>query len=134
MSTRIIQLSLILTLAIACSPSKKSEISALKEQVMQVHDEVMPKMGELMKTEKRLKSKADSLITAADSVSAQACLDAASKINEANESMMNWMRNFQVDFQGSEAEILGYLEEQKKGIEKVKEDMLSSLEEGKGKL
>lgn len=125
---------LVLALTTACTSSKKSELTALKDEVMAIHDEVMPKMGELMKTEKMLKKKADSLFLVSDSVTAQTCLDAASEINAANESMMNWMRNYEVDFQGDEDEIMKYLNEQKQGIEKVKEEMLATLEEGKRKL
>ncbi len=38
----------------SCSNKKKDSVASLKEEVMALHDEVMPKMGELHKTQKRL--------------------------------------------------------------------------------
>lgn len=134
MNTRLALIALAATLMYACGNSKKEELKTLKNEVMAVHDEVMPKMGDLMKAQKALKLKADSLMETSDSLAAQGYYDAAAKIDSANESMMNWMRNFQANFQGTDEELTAYLNEQKATIQKVKDDMLNSLEEGKKKL
>ena len=114
------------------SPQKKTEEAqepTLKEKVMMVHDEVMPKMGELRKTQKELLVLVDS--SAADSVVAAKYQELAREIEVANESMMNWMRNFEPDFAGTPEEVEEYLQGELEKIEKVKSDMLKSLEEGK---
>ena len=103
-------------------------------QVMAAHDEVMPKMGDLRRLSKTLNEKADSL-AAQDSASFAGQIEelrsTAEKIEAANESMMEWMRQFEVpDNEAPVQEVLVYLKEQKAKIDKVKEDMLRSMEEG----
>ncbi|WP_421890943.1 hypothetical protein [Marinoscillum sp.] len=112
----------------ACAQTKKTDTKALKDQVMEVHDAVMPKMGELRMTEKQLLAVADSL--AEDTVAATRYRELAVAVSSANKSMMNWMHGFDPDFAGSEEEVKTYLEGQLKEIEEVKRLMLSSLEEG----
>jgi anaerobic selenocysteine-containing dehydrogenase len=119
----------------ACSNEEKEKKEALLAEVMAAHDEVMPKMGELRQVAKALKTKADSLETVADqdfSAQVSSLREAAKKIEDANEGMMEWMRQFQMpDNESPIAEVLVYLQEQKEKVEKVKDDMLKSLEEGK---
>ena len=55
----------------------------------------------------------------------------AEAIAEANEYMMDWMRNFKVNFEGTEQEKEQYLLTQKQGIEQVQLLMTTSLEEAK---
>lgn len=125
----------LIAILVACGGAKeeKDPVSDLKEEVIAVHDEVMPKMGELRKVEKLLRSKADSL-SEADSLVANRHVAAADAIEHANEGMMNWMRNFDPNFEGTEEEILKYLDDQKKSIEQVKQKMLQSLDTGKALL
>ncbi|WP_421875892.1 hypothetical protein [Marinoscillum sp.] len=126
-------LSLIVLLVImaSCSSPKKTdeESPSLKDEVMNVHDEVMPKMGELRKTQKELLALADS--SAADSLVAAKYTELARDIEAANESMMAWMRNYDPNYEGTPEDVKEYLQTQLKDIEKVKTDMLQSLEEGK---
>lgn len=121
---------------LACSDKEaKKEKDMLMEQVMAAHDEVMPKMGELRRLSKDLKAKADSLTALNDPALAgeiQQLTFAAEKIESANESMMVWMRQFeQPDNEAPLSEVIAYLKDQKEKIDKVKEAMLKSLEEGK---
>ncbi|MEP3388102.1 MAG: hypothetical protein ABJO02_07940, partial [Reichenbachiella sp.] len=87
----------ITTISFACNTDKKEQ-QALFEEVMLMHDEVMPKMGNLRALSAELSQKADSL--ALDSL-----VDYSSKVNEmrnlskklkdANEGMMEWMRQYE---------------------------------------
>ncbi|MFY0606276.1 MAG: hypothetical protein JXR10_06145 [Cyclobacteriaceae bacterium] len=114
--------------AIACSPkAEKEEKIDLKAEVMKVHDEVMPKMGELREARMKLEAKASEM----DSILSKEYTIAAERIAQANEGMMVWMRNFNPNPEGTQEEIDAYLEDQLKSIKQVKEDMLGSLEEGK---
>ncbi len=121
-----------LLLIIGCQPAKTDQVDlkALKNEVFDIHDEVMPKMGDLRRVRKELMLKADSL-RETDSTKAQFLLAASNQIGAANEGMMVWMRNFNPDSTGTYQEELDYLNQQKKGIIKVRDDMNSSLVEGK---
>lgn len=127
----IFSLIVLATLMASCTPSKKEvEEKPLMDQVMEVHDAVMPKMGSLMKVKKQLVAKADT----ADSVASEELKTLAQEIDLANEAMMDWMRNFDPNFEGTEEEVKDYLMKKKKGIEKVAEAMNSSLEKGENAL
>lgn len=116
---------------LSCQPSGKEQVDlkALKNEVFDIHDEVMPKMGDLRRVRKAIMLQADS-IQALDSVGADRLIEASDKLAAANESMMDWMRNFDPDFEGTYEERLQYLNQQKEGIIQVRDDMLSSLEAG----
>ena len=124
---------LLLVAMFSCQPSGESELKVLKDEVMAIHDEVMPQMGDLRRTRKDLMLQADSLM-ASDSVRATELNDLASKIEGANEGMMQWMRAYEPDFAGSDEEIKNYLEAQKLSIEKVRDEMKKSLADGKNAL
>ncbi|MEO9475012.1 MAG: hypothetical protein ABJG41_05745 [Cyclobacteriaceae bacterium] len=127
----IFSLIVLAAMIVSCTPSKKeAEEKPLMDQVMEVHDAVMPKMGSLMKVKKQLMAKADT----ADSVASEELKTLAQEIDLANEAMMDWMRNFDPNFEGTEDEVKEYLMKKKKGIEKVAEAMNSSLEKGENAL
>lgn len=119
-----------LTFLVACGPSEKEELNQLKDEVISIHDEVMPKMGELRRTRKDLLLQADSLVDI-DSVRAALLTSIADQIGEANEGMMQWMRNYEPEFEGTNEEVKQYLEDQRIAIKQVKEDMNKSLAKGK---
>ena len=116
-----------------CSQPNKTEEQVEKkpllDQVLEVHDEVMPKMGDLEKTKRLLVGKADSIAALqpelADSLNAL-----AQDIALANEAMMDWMRNFDPTYSASEEEVKDYLLKKKKGIETVAKMMNEKLAEG----
>lgn len=114
----------------SCQIEQKDELTTLKEEVMAMHDEVMPKMSELRYTQKALMLQVDSLMSS-DSLRSATLIGASNEIIAANEAMMNWMRNYEPDYQGTKEEIISYLEQQKEAIQKVKNDMERSLENGK---
>ena len=121
---------LVLALFFSCTSTKEDPVKKLKDETIAIHDEVMPKMGELIKTRKDLLAKADSLMDT-NAERAVMLTTIADDIADANESMMDWMRNFEPEFEGSEEAIIQYFEAQKKSIQEVKENMLGSLEKGK---
>ncbi|MEP1035216.1 hypothetical protein [Ekhidna sp.] len=129
MKNFILLTGLIATL-LACEPSKKAELQTLKDEVIAIHDEVMPKMGELRKTRMTLEALADSLMES-DSTRATMFGSLASDISNANEGMRQWMRAFEPEFEGTEEERMKYFKEQKVAVQKVKEDMNGSLAKGK---
>lgn len=105
-------------------------VDSLRSQVLAIHDEVMPKMGELRKTRMALEALADSIVVS-DSARAETLNSLASDIAAANEGMMQWMRAYEPEFEGTDEEIETYLNEQKIAVAKVRDDMNESLESGK---
>lgn len=117
-------------------PSEEDNLAAqeqLWDEVMATHDEVMPQMSEIKRLEREL----------GEYVGEESQLDAEmqEKINQtiqqletAGEGMMSWMSNIrqleplrkEMDHEG----VMNYLEEEKEKIDKVKNDMVRSIEDG----
>lgn len=104
---------------------------ALYDMVMDVHDEVMPKMDDIYKIKSQLQEK---IVNSPDLV--QERKDALEKmilsLDSANNAMMVWMRQFNRPSDSLDVEeARAYLESQMEKINAVKETMLSTLEEAK---
>lgn len=100
--------------------SQSEQENILYKEVMAIHDEVMPLMGDLMAMNKKIKSQ--------DSTSQEAT-ELSIYLEEANESMMNWMRKFNPNIENmTHEETMNYLEEEKKKIMEVREKMLSGYD------
>ncbi|KAA2219538.1 hypothetical protein [Maribacter flavus] len=116
-------------LFISCKEEKKETSPSQMEQVMAIHDEVMPKMGQLGKLVGQLKPMADSLGT--DSPQAKAMRD----LQDANKSMMDWMQGFGDRFEPEEImdgkelseEKKQWLKEEEEKVKEVKEKINSSI-------
>jgi len=114
----------------SCKEAKKVEETSKMELVMDIHDEVMPKMGKLGQLVGQLKPMADSL--GADSPHAKAMKD----LQEANKSMMDWMQGFGDRFDSEEImngkelseEKQQWLQEEEEKVKQVKENINSSIE------
>lgn len=116
---------LIAALLISCE-SKEKEIEKLKLETMAVHDEVMPKMDDIMKLKKALKDKKDT----ANDVNSDQIQEMIQALEESDKAMMNWMRNYDPRMEGmSDDEKIAYLKNQKSSIEKVSEQMKNSISE-----
>ena len=129
---------LLAAIVLSCQPSSSGAegagneeitIDSLKRVVLAIHDEVMPKMGELRRTRKDLMLLADSIANI-DSLKAADLTSLADEIGAVNEGMMQWMRGYEPEFEGTEEEVKVYLEAQRKSIQKVKEEMEGSLAKG----
>ncbi|MEM7380771.1 MAG: hypothetical protein AAF361_06175 [Bacteroidota bacterium] len=102
-------LTALLFLGGSCKQKAESEKEPSQmDQVMAIHDEVMPKMGTIGKLVKELKSKADSTEMGMKYDKAMKDLQASHK------SMMDWMRGFGDRFEPAEILDGKELTEQKK--------------------
>ena len=117
---------ILIILLSACGGNKPEQLKVLKDEVMEVHDEVMPKMGDMRKASKSLMMKAETM----DSSASAELKEIAGEIEAANEFMMEWMRQYEPNLEGTEEELLKYYSEQRAGIQEVKERMLNALEKG----
>lgn len=111
-------ISLILIISVllhACGPNLTAENKKLREDVLVVHDQVMPQMGKLKFYEKKamLKINELSVQTPMDTVQLQEFKNLVSDLNNAYEGMFVWMRQY--DAEDGEKEpllIKRYLEDQ----------------------
>ncbi len=131
-------------LTASCQNTKKDQSSEtstestgtskdLHDQVMQIHDEIMPKMDNIMKAKGQLQEKLDSLRASNGSEEVISELEKAKlALSEADEAMMQWMRDFKPQEDGAdEKAIMDYYKDQEEKIKAVKDQMYSSLEEAK---
>ena len=115
---------IVLLLSIAsCGGKEKSKQEVLLDKVMAVHDEVMPKMGDLMSYKRQLNERIEELHAEGieDNASKIAQLrKAADDLQNSHDEMMSWMHQFDKNFKGMvEKEIMDYLKDQMKKIEQV---------------
>ncbi|MEQ8712157.1 MAG: hypothetical protein RIC80_04020 [Cyclobacteriaceae bacterium] len=119
----------------SCSDGGQAEREALRDEVMAIHDEVMPKMGDFRKLQKRIESLSDSL-RAMESIDTNRLNDLAARgveIAAAQEGMMAWMRQYNPEVMQDgtpHEEVMSYLKDQKAAIEKVRDQMIQALSAG----
>jgi dsDNA-binding SOS-regulon protein len=99
-----------------CNDNKKQEQTLLND-VINTHDKLMTDDGIIMKNKMQLKSIATSNTAVGVKDSAAAYSKA---LDDADDSMMNWMNKFNPEFTGkSHEEIIDYLTTQKQQILKI---------------
>ncbi len=104
---------------------------ALYDQVMAVHDEVMPKMDELYRLKKELK---DEVTTAKDLAAdkKEQLIQTIQLLDSADHAMMDWMHKFKPAADSTDQEVAReYLENEMERINKVKELMNSAIDKAK---
>jgi hypothetical protein len=130
-----------LVLLVSCGKGAKQETQeheemtkddpnqALYDQVMDVHNEVMPKTSEIYQLKKELKEKIDS------EPEKKAELEPiVAELDSADRSMMDWMHKFNEPDSVSQEVAREYLENEMEKINRVKELINASIEKAKEKL
>ena len=123
--------SLGMSVIVASCAQDKDKVTELESEVMTIHDEVMPKMDDIMTLKGKLSKKIlslDSLQNEGISGNALAeqrikATDLNQKLNESDKLMMDWMHSYRGDSAKklkSEQAIL-YFENEKKKIEEVQQ-------------
>lgn len=115
---------LLLAFSIASCKNQKAKVEEtdITAEVMAVHDEVMPKIGNINKASRALKKLMDEADNTVDQKKILFCLK---DLNEAEEGMMEWMEEWSVPETEPEKSI--YLKKEMIRIQKVKNDINSSL-------
>jgi hypothetical protein len=115
----------------AGDPVDDESNQAMYDKVMDIHDEVMPKMDDLYNIKRTLQESITETTELPEDKRKEIELVIA-EIEAANEGMMVWMREFDPPMDSaSEEELRDYLEEQMVKVKKVREDILGALERGK---
>ncbi|WP_411029053.1 hypothetical protein [Spongiimicrobium sp. 3-5] len=91
-----IVLLLVTTIILSVSCKDDGEKASQMQQVMAIHDEVMPKMGTLGKLVAELKGKKDTTATGLKYA------EAMSDLQQSHTSMMAWMQGFGTRFSSDE--------------------------------
>ena len=126
-------LFILLSVSIFSCGNKKSQNELLQEQVILVHDDVMPKIGSLKSRQEKLNKKAESLEKSEESVESQKLIAdlraTAEECGNAYDEMFVWMRQYEIDLEEmSDEDAKIYLEDQLVKVEKVKALILQALE------
>lgn len=104
---------------------------ALYDRVMDLHDEVMPKMEDIYEIKGQLKER---IANAPDMVQErkEKIESLILKLDAASKSMMDWMHDFDpLPDTADQEQARAYLEDQMEKIKKVKEEILLAIEEAK---
>ncbi len=108
---------------LSCGPKLNDENKVLKDEVMAIHDDVMPKMSDIHRNKKMLR-KALKVVEGEENKKVLSLH--IKKLEEADEAMMKWMGEYKIPESDNEAK--EYLLRQKKEISSVRDQMLKAIE------
>ena len=117
-------LSIIISLFIilGCGPKHDNpEVKKLYDEVMEIHDEVMPKISDISKLRRKIKKQENK---------PPSTLTLIKQLEDADDGMMSWMSDFQVykSYKDSTKESkMRYLNIEKMKIKKVSDDMHTAI-------
>lgn len=105
----------------------ESTNDALYDEVMRIHDEVMPKMNDLYKIKEELKKQLAETTNLTEEKRRELEAQLA-KVEEASKGMMVWMREFNPPADSLGEKVVNeYLKEQLEAVKKVKENIQQAL-------
>ncbi|MFM9949178.1 MAG: hypothetical protein ACKV1O_14655 [Saprospiraceae bacterium] len=126
-------LFLLIALAFSACNTEQSTQEKLWDEMMVVHDEVMPKMGDLNRLSRNIRSQLDT-VPPIDTLQKLQQLDLLIRLGKAEEGMMVWMSELEIldDLRATKShkEIIRYLEAEKQRIGAVRDSMLVGIEAG----
>jgi hypothetical protein len=97
------------------------------DEVMEIHDEVMPKMSDTHRLRKGLKKELKKEIEEVSEVRGQ-ILDNIKALEVADDGMMDWMKNYKKLRKLEEGvNPMDYYKQEKINIQKVSDDMYSAI-------
>ncbi len=121
----------VLTVSCDSKQSQKKKEDNLAKEVIEIHDDVMPKMDDIYKLKKQLKMfLPDSNQVDMKGIEVATIYAQIETLDMAHDAMMIWMREYNggVDLY-THAERMQYLEKEKIKIIKVRDLMLEAIEE-----
>ena len=111
----------IITSLFSCRENHSNpEVQTLYDEVMYVHDEVMPEMSTIHRLKKQIRK-----LSSQDSAS----YALIQQLEEADESMMSWMAEFKTDKKASDDDKMIYLKKEKVKITVVSNQMKTAIED-----
>jgi len=128
---------------ISCGSGIDTQI--LRDEVLDIHDEVMPKMGQVMSLRKKVRAKSQEILLTEnfDQIKVSDLDSIAEALELANKEMMSWMNDWtknsssylDVEAKPKEGvkfeEVVKFLEEEKKRVLKIKTDLNEAISAAK---
>lgn len=130
--SKFLSFCLLIVLFFSCGSDDPNHLlqEEMTDKIWVVHDEVMPKTSEINRIQRQLRKLTKDKELAPD----DPVLDMLGRLENAHEGMMEWMKAFKkpskLRGEKSHEEIMAYLAEQMVEIQEVKNDMLSSINDG----
>jgi hypothetical protein len=119
---------------VACKNDDKVAQADLTKEIMAVHDEVMPKMGELDRFKKQLSFYKDA-VPDENAAMKDSLINAILLLSKMEDNMMDWMGNFkQTDPEAKPEERLRYLQGQRDSVKQMSNEIFMSLDIAKALL
>ncbi len=116
-----------LVLLFGCQSSEEKQLEELQQQVIAIHDEIMPQMSTMIDLKEELTLKNQQLQqSGSEDAQDQVIVNEMiiTNLDQAHESMMAWMRQFKKVESGADTESnRKYLHDQLEKIESVQEQM-----------
>ncbi|MFM7854716.1 MAG: hypothetical protein ACKO96_23015 [Flammeovirgaceae bacterium] len=113
------------------APNDNNPNQALQDQVMDVHDELMPQMEDIFKLKKEIQSKIDQTPDMVADKKKQ-LEEAAAQLDSANQSMMDWMHKFRpLPDSANREKAREYLETEMEKVKKLKTLFNESINKAK---
>lgn len=131
MTRALLVLSAAICILLAACGGSGDPVATLQEEVLAVHDEVMPKMGDISRLERAFRKEREELVQSAqpDTTRIRLLGEHVDALQFANQSMMDWMHTFEAPPAGlPQEEALAHLRKELESIERVRQQMLESLE------
>ncbi|MBW3469988.1 hypothetical protein [Arthrospiribacter ruber] len=126
------------TLILSSCRSQETSNEELRDEVIAIHDEVMPKMGDLKSLRKEILKISEALQeedTVANSEKIRELSQLADRMDQAFDGMFVWMRQYKPSSEEmSDEEYRNYLLDQKDKVKKVNEDIKESMAEARNVL
>jgi len=119
---------------IGCENKDKIQEEQLQKEVLEVHDELMPRMQDIEQLKRELEERKETLDSLADE---QVALfnELINQLSESGESMMDWMRNYSQEYKEMKHdEIMDYLDDQKEKVEEAKEKINRAIDAAESEL
>jgi hypothetical protein len=128
-----------IVLIASCTDPKMQKVETLKTECIAIHDEVMPRMSEIVEISsgiKEMRAELDTDTTDSAALIRKNLVLQVELLDSAHESMMVWMNEYVPDYDldHDADQSIKFYEEQKVRIAEVKELMLKSIEDGKNTL
>jgi len=116
----------VLFLTLGCGPKHNdSEVEALYDKVIEIHDDVMPKISDISKLRRKIRKQ--------ESKSPESLM-LLNQLENADDAMMSWMSDFQVykSYKDSTKESkMKYLNSEKVKITNVSDEMYEAINSAK---
>ena len=110
----------------AVAESSAGPVADLEQQVMAVHDSVMPKISDILRLKKEVTAKVEKTT---DPAAKEMGVSINSRLTEADKAMMDWMHQYNGDTLGKldQTKAVEYLKDQQRKVNDVRDQMQKSI-------